>query len=177
MVLTMLSSCAVVPNMQTVSYVDLDRFMGDWHVIASVPTLLDRHAIDPIEHYARNSDGTIQTTYSYRKKPSNSTPPSDSSTNKSSASIAPRTEKTAKGYVLDHQSNAVWGMQFVWPIKADYRVVYLDEDYEYTIIARNKKDYAWVMSRNPNISKQKRQELLDFVASLGYQIEDFSIHH
>ena len=92
-------------------------------------------------------------------------------------SLAPRTEKTAKGYVLDQQSNAVWGMQFFWPIKADYRVVYLDEDYEYTIIARNKKDYAWVMSRNPNISKQKRQELLDFVASLGYQIEAFSLHH
>ena len=176
MVLTMLSSCAVVPNMQTVSYVDLDRFMGDWHVIASVPTLLDRHAIDPIEHYARNSDGTIQTTYSYRKKP-DSTSASDSSANNASAGLAPRTEKTAKGYVLDQQSNAVWGMQFFWPIKADYRVVYLDENYQYTIIARNKKDYAWIMSRNPNISKQKRQELLDFVASLGYQIEAFSIHH
>jgi apolipoprotein D and lipocalin family protein len=68
-------------------------------------------------------------------------------------------------------------MQFFWPIKADYRVVYLDENYQYTIIARNKKDYAWVMSRNPNISKQKRQELLDFVASLGYKIEAFSLHH
>ena len=104
-------------------------------------------------------------------------PASDSSANNASAGLAPRTEKTAKGYVLDQQSNAVWGMQFFWPIKADYRVVYLDENYQYTIIARNKKDYAWVMSRNPNISKQKRQELLDFVASLGYKIEAFSLHH
>jgi len=27
-------------------------------------------------------------------------------------------------------------MRFIWPIKADYRIVYLDEDYTQTVIAR-----------------------------------------
>ena len=29
-------------------------------------------------------------------------------------------------------SNAVWGMQFIWPIKAEYVVVYLSDDYSQT---------------------------------------------
>ena len=33
-----------------------------------------------------------------------------------------------RGFVVDRASNAVWGMQFVWPIKADYRIAYLSED-------------------------------------------------
>lgn len=151
--------------------------MGDWHVIASVPTIFDKHAIEPIEHYSRNPDGTIKTIYSYRNKPDEKASENNANAGSHIDGDEPRIEKMAKGFVLDQQSNAVWGMQFFWPIKADYRVVYLDDEYEYTIIARNKKDYAWVMSRNPNISKQKRQELLDFVEDLGYELSDFSIHH
>ena len=41
-----------------------------------------------------------------------------------------------RGFVVDRASNAVWGMQFVWPIKADYRIAYLSEDYGQTVIAR-----------------------------------------
>ena len=177
MTIMMLNGCAAVPNMQTVDDVDLDRFMGDWHVIASIPTIFDKHAVDPIETYSRNADGTIQTTYSFRTK----TIGSDAATNPSSAKtaldIGPRKEQTAKGYIRNQQTNAVWGMQFFWPIRADYRIVYLDDDYQYTIIARNKKDFAWIMSRNTNISSQKRQELFAFVTSLGYQLDAFSIHH
>lgn len=34
---------------------------------------------------------------------------------------------TPTGFVRDRESNAVWGMQFIWPFKADFRIVYLDE--------------------------------------------------
>ena len=29
------------PEMETVDYVDLERFMGDWYVIANIPTFLE----------------------------------------------------------------------------------------------------------------------------------------
>ena len=31
--------------MPVVEYVDLDRFMGDWYVIATIPTFLERDAL------------------------------------------------------------------------------------------------------------------------------------
>ena len=33
-------------------------------------------------------------------------------------------------------------MQFVWPIKAEYLIVYLDEDYSKTVIGRSKRDFV-----------------------------------
>ena len=42
--------------MQTVSYVDLDRFMGDWYVIANIPTFLEKGAHNAVERYDLNDD-------------------------------------------------------------------------------------------------------------------------
>ena len=73
-----------------------------------------------------------------------------------------------KGFVRDTGTNALWGMRFVWPIKADYRIVYLDEEYSQTIIARQKRDFIWIMARTPQISEQDYERLLAFSESIGY---------
>jgi len=41
-------------------------------------------------------------------------------------------------------------MQFLWPFKAEYLIAYVDPDYSETIIARNNRDYVWIMARTPN---------------------------
>ena len=79
-------------------------------------------------------------------------------------------EYNPKGFVLDHESNAKWGMRFIWPIKADYRIVYLDDDYTQTIVARQNRDYVWIMSRTPIISDLEYDRLASFVESLGYDM-------
>ena len=48
---------------QTVKHVDLDRFMGDWYVIANIPTFIETDAYNAIETYQLNNDGTIATTF------------------------------------------------------------------------------------------------------------------
>ena len=75
---------------------------------------------------------------------------------------------TPRGHVVDRASNAVWGMQFVWPIKADYRIAYLSADYGQTVIAREKRDYVWIMARTPTLSDSDYAELTRFVAAMGY---------
>ena len=39
--------------------------MGDWYVIANIPTFLEKNAYNPIESYEINPDGTIATTFSF----------------------------------------------------------------------------------------------------------------
>ena len=41
-------------------YVDLDRFMGDWYVIANIPTAIETEAYNAIESYRLDDDGTIK---------------------------------------------------------------------------------------------------------------------
>ena len=71
---------------------------------------------------------------------------------------------------MDKKSNALWGMQFIWPIKADFRVVYLSDDYSYTIIGRNKRDYVWLMSRSPMMSDEDYSDAMIFIESIGYDM-------
>jgi apolipoprotein D and lipocalin family protein len=54
-----LAESALKP-MPVVDYVDLDRFMGDWYVIATIPTFLERDAYNPIETYQRDNDEVLQ---------------------------------------------------------------------------------------------------------------------
>jgi lipocalin len=62
----LVTSCSHHAPMATVDYVDLDRFMGDWYVVANIPTFLEKDAHNAVETYRMNSDGTIATTFLFR---------------------------------------------------------------------------------------------------------------
>ena len=141
--------------MPVVEYVDLERFMGEWYVIATIPTFLEKDAFNPVETYKRDDDGTISTTFTFNK----------------GSLDGPEKIYRPRGFVTDKETNAIWGMQFIWPIKADYRIVYLDDQYQQTIIGRNSRDYVWIMARTPSISEQDYIKLVNKVGSLGYELD------
>ena len=62
-------------------------------------------------------------------------------------------------------------MQFIWPIKADFRITYLAADYSQTIISRQQRDYVWIMARTPTMADADYQRLLKIVAEQGYDIK------
>ena len=149
-----ISGCAgnSLPPVDTVEYVDIDRFMGDWYVIAAIPTAIETEAYNAVETYRLDDDGTIDTTFTFRR----------GGFEGKEKSYNPR------GFITDEETNAIWGMQFIWPIKADYRIAWLDDAYTETIIARNKRDYVWIMARSPEISEEDYARLVEFVGDIGY---------
>lgn len=153
--LSLLGACrSSHPPLTTEPLVDLPRFMGDWYVIASIPTSIERGAHNAVESYHLDADGSIATTFTFRKE-----------------SFAGELERHCpRGFVRDTRSNAVWGMQFLWPIKADYRIVHVSPDYQRTIIGREKRDYVWIMARTPQLSAADWQDLRDRVAREGYDL-------
>ena len=44
-----LSACSNMEPLQTVDQVDLDAFMGDWYVIANIPTVIEKGAHNAME--------------------------------------------------------------------------------------------------------------------------------
>lgn len=153
--IALVSACqAANPPLETVDYVDLERFMGDWYVIANIPTFVEKGAHNAVESYRLDDDGTIATTFTFRK---------DGFDGKEKT-------YTPRGFIRDTETNAEWGMQFVWPIKGDYRIIYLSEDYSTTIIGRNKRDYVWLMARDPEMPDVEYQQAVQFIADAGYDI-------
>ena len=65
-------------------------------------------------------------------------------------------------------SGAIWGQQYVWPIKADYRISYVAADYSQTVITREKRDYVWIMARTPALPEAELQKLIALVGRQGY---------
>lgn len=149
-----LTACTTPPHppVAQVPYVDLAKFMGDWYVIANIPTFIEEGAHNAVESYRLQPDGTIATTFTFHE----------------GSFDGPLKRYEPTGFVLDRNSNAVWGMRFVWPIKADYRIAYLSPDYRQTVIAREARDYVWIMAREPSIPEADYRALLDFIAAQGY---------
>jgi apolipoprotein D and lipocalin family protein len=153
-ILAMLAACSSTPTLPVAEKVDLERFMGDWYVIANIPTRLEVGAHNAVESYRMDRDGSIATTFTFRE----------------GAFDGPERVMRPRGFVRDDPSNAVWGMQFWWPIKAEYLVAHVDPDYTETIIARSRRDYVWIMARTPQIPEADFKRLERKVADLGYDV-------
>ena len=149
---SVVSGCSSQQSITTVDYVDIERFMGDWYVIANIPTYIERDAYNPLESYRLDTDGSIATKFSFN----------------AGSFDGEKKVYQPRAFITEPATNAVWGMQFIWPIKADYRIVYLDDDYQTTVIGRNNLDYVWIMSRSPQMTEQLYGELERFVGVLGY---------
>lgn len=151
---TLISGCSTMKPIPTVSQVDLPRFMGDWYVIANIPTFVEKGAHNAVETYELKEDGRIATTFTFN----------------AGSFDGEQKQYHPTGFVRDTSTNASWEMQFIWPFKAEYKIIYLDSDYQHTIIGRSKRDYIWIMAREPVLSAAKYQQLLDFAAQQGYDI-------
>lgn len=152
--ITSVAACATRAPMPTVDSVDLKRFMGDWYVIGNIPTFIEREAYNAVESYELDEDGNIPTTFTFNK----------------GGFDGPLKTYQPKGFVKNETTNALWGMQFIWPIKADYRIVYLSDDYERTIIGREARDYVWLMARTPALSDDDYKAMVKETQSLGYDV-------
>ena len=148
-----LSACASTPpTIPPVANVDLQRFMGDWYVIAHIPSLPEREAFNAIESYRLDDEGRIRTTFRFRK----------------GSFDAPLKTMEPVGRVVPGTNNAVWDMQFVWPIQAEFVIVDLSADYSQTVIGRSKRDYLWIMARTPSIAEADYAALVEKAKALGY---------
>ena len=108
------------------------------------------------QHTNLEDDGTVATTFRFNK----------------GSLDGPIKEYNPRGFIRDKTSNAVWGMQFIWPFKAEYRIIYLADDYSQTVIGRSKRDYVWIMARKPSIPDKDYEQILRFLTDQGYKLDD-----
>ena len=148
------AGCQSPQPIPSVPSVDLARFMGEWYVIASIPTAFEKNAYNALELYRLEADGTVATTFTFNK----------------GGFDGPLKTYTSRGFIRENSANAVWGMQFVWPFKAEYRIIFLTGDYSQTVIGRSKRDYVWIMARTPTIPAADYARILDLLTTVGYDI-------
>lgn len=169
LVLLMLSACAgVQPKPESTvplaQNVDLARYMGDWYVIAHIPTERDASAHNAMENYTLKADGSIATTYR----------------NRLNGFGGKQKVLTPTAFVVPNTGNALWGMRFQipgtaipWPAQFEYRIAHVEPTagsapYAVGIIARSQKDFLWLFSREPGMSDAELVRYTQLIASWGY---------
>jgi len=156
--LILLLSLGIAQNgtkeLETVDYIDIDRFMGKWYVVGVIPTFAEKDAVNAIEYYELNDEGNIDITFTHYKK----SPDGDFK------------EYHPKGFIYDKETNAEWRVQFFWPFKFKYLVIDLAEDYRYTVIGVPNRKYVWIMARETELSIEDNQKIRNRLTEQGYDI-------
>ncbi|MBM4221776.1 MAG: lipocalin family protein [Gammaproteobacteria bacterium] len=139
---------------------DLQRFMGDWYVLAFIPIDLpfvsEKDAHNGVESYRLTADGTIETTYTFRD----------------GGFDGPVRRMTPRARVANPPLNTEWKMKFFWFLPAgDFLVIDRDEAYSRTIIAVPDRRWVWLMARTPSIADSDYQAMVELLARNGFDTE------
>lgn len=158
-VLMFVSACTTsgsLPPLEKVPAVDLDRFMGDWYVLASIPTFLETGAHNAVENYTRNPDGTIAIKFTYKR-------------NSFEGELR---NLSMTGSVVAGTNNAEWKVSPFWPLKFPYYTIDLAPDYSWVVVATPNRGYLWIMARNWQMDELQLQTIIDKMVQRGFNAAD-----
>lgn len=133
---------------------DLTRFMGDWYVLAHIPTAPEAEAYAGIESYALEPDGTIDVRFRFCEGDLR----------------GERRELAMTAWVHDPATNAEWRVRPFWPLRLSYQILELDPAYTRTVVV-NPNGYAWLMARRPGLSERDFEAFAERLAGLGFDLE------
>jgi len=150
-----ISGCASFGSnepLTTVERVELDRYMGEWFVIANIPYFGERGNLAGRAIYRPRDDGRMDDIYLYKEGDFDQ----------------PDQRMEGVAWVVDEQTNARWKVRFIWPFRFDYVIIELDEDYQWVVVGHPSRDYAWIMAREPQMESSLYQELLERLDAQGF---------
>ena len=156
---TACSTTKGLPPLEKVPALDLNRFMGDWYVLANIPTFVEKGAHNAIENYVLKEDGSVAITFTFHKDGFDGE------------------LKTLKmtGTVVEGTGNAEWKVSPFWPLRFPYYTIDLDPDYRWVIVATPNRGYLWIMAREPSLPEPQLAELIERMVARGFKREEIQI--
>ena len=134
-----------------VEKVDIMSYAGKWYSLYSLPTFMDKKWRETTETYVIHPDGyyAVFTTYKV---------------------LGEEEVKylRSKLFVVRGTNNAELKAQFVWPVKVDYWIIELAEDYSYVVVGHPKNKYLFIMSRKPQLAKELMEDIIKRCHEKGY---------
>jgi apolipoprotein D and lipocalin family protein len=151
------SACSSGNYMNTVDYVDTQRFMGSWYVLAGRFTFLETNVHNGVETYTWNEEKQrIDVDFTYNK----------------GSFDGPIKSLPQKGWIYNTDTNAHWKVSPLWPFKFDYLIIDLDENYAWTAIGVPNQKYLWIMARDWRNPDAIILEAIKRLEAKGYNTQD-----
>lgn len=143
------------PPLETVSKVDVNRYMGRWYEIARLPFDRQKNCICTTAEYAIIDNETISVLNSCIDTVDNEV-----------------SNAEGKAFVVEGSNNAKLKVQFFWPFRGDYWVIDLDTgNYSYALVGMPSRKYAWILSRTPQLDPALYQRAINHLRNTGFAVE------
>ncbi|PWS28376.1 hypothetical protein DHW03_00520 [Pedobacter yonginense] len=152
-ILFVLLSYLPVEKNAPISHLDLKKYAGTWYSLYSIPTIFDKGSRETTTKYTLNKDGFYDVLTTYKK-------PGDEKVYSRSSKMFPSEEG----------NNGELQAQFIWPIKIDYWIIELADDYSYVVVGHPDHKFLFIMSRSHSLPKKTHDEIVARCKAKGYEV-------
>jgi apolipoprotein D and lipocalin family protein len=143
------STEALIP----VSDFKLNRYLGTWYEIARLPHRFEKGLTRVTATYEINPDGSIRVLNRGFKTAKNKW-----------------AQAEGKAWVPDQAVPARLKVRFFWPFSAEYKVIRLGTEYQWAVVTSSKKNYLWILSREPVMDEALYESLVQYVRGNGFDV-------
>lgn len=149
---------ATLPELHTVEKVDLQKYLGRWFEIASLPQVFQKGCTATSAFYSKKIGEDIRVE------------------NKCNLGSPMGEEKLAIGraWILNNKSNSKLRVQFFLTkfrmniFAGDYWILHLDKDYTHVVVGDPSRKYLWFLSRNNTMESTVYNELIQKANKMGF---------
>jgi apolipoprotein D and lipocalin family protein len=132
---------------------DLTSYLGLWYEIARLPNSFEKGLEEITAEYLLNPDGTVKVVNSGLRALKNE-----------------RDYSFGKAWLAGSPSTGLLKVRFLWPFTAQYKIILLDTEYQYSVVVSSGFRYLWILSRHPHMDDDLLSELIDTCASMKFNV-------
>ncbi|MEY2792167.1 MAG: hypothetical protein RJA76_159 [Bacteroidota bacterium] len=145
------SSSTIPPGAKAVDQFNKSKYLGKWFEIARMDFFFERGLINTSAFYALNEDGSIKVVNRGYNPEKNEWK-----------------ESVGKAKFVGKEDVGMLKVSFFGPFYGGYNVVALDSNYQYALVAGEKLDYLWILSRQKTIPESVRKSYLELAQKIGF---------
>lgn len=150
----LVSSCSkydTVIDAYVVKKIDLKKYEGTWYEIARIPIRQEKKLQNVTATYILENDELTVVNSGYTKE---------------------KKRKTVygKAWIPDKGKPGILKVQFFWPFKGYYKILYVDEAYEKALVCGNNLDHIWILCKKPFLNNSDLDNIITMAKNLGADI-------
>ena len=153
----LVSGCTGIPQgVEPVRPFDVQRYKGEWFEIMRLDHSFERGLTNVTATYTLRDDGSVSVlNRGFDRK------------------NCRWNEADGRAVFQGDRDTASLSVTFFWPFAGGYHVFALDQqDYGWAMIAGPSRDYLWILARQPNLSADIRNRLVDHARGRGFPVDD-----
>jgi apolipoprotein D and lipocalin family protein len=142
------------PELKTVDYVDLNRYLGRWYEISAFELWFEKGCKGVTADYSLLDNGRIRVVNSCYQ-----------------GSLDGKLKvANGKARVVDTETNAKLKVSFFWPFSGDYWILELGANYEYAVVGSPDRETLWVLARAPTMAPSVYAGILDRMSAKAFDV-------